>query len=102
MNRKLSLAALALALSACATVPEAYDKVRVIGKFSPAPTGCQDLGPVALTGASMLTYSPVSSPQDEQLRLLTMSKGGDTLHYTNVFPLKGEAYRCGGEGTPHS
>jgi hypothetical protein len=86
---------LVLVLASCVSVPESQS-VRVIGGQHPAPTGCQELGPVQLSGASLLNDSPIGSPNDEMLREMTLAKGGDTLHYTGVFPLRGVAYKCGG------
>ena len=68
--------------------------VHVIGVQNAAPTGCQELGPVELSGASAFNFSPVGSPNDEMLREMTLAKGGDTLHYTGAFPLRGVAYKC--------
>lgn len=84
-----------LALAACASTP--VDKeVRVISALRAAPTGCKDLGQVSLTRAAALNTSPLSNPNDELLRLMTQAKGGNTLHYTGIFPLRGEAYKCPG------
>jgi hypothetical protein len=84
-----------LALAACVSVPESQT-VRVIGVQHVAPTGCQDLGPVSLTkSATFFNSSPVSSPNDEMLRMMVLAKGGNTLHYTGMFPLRGVAYKCG-------
>ena len=69
--------------------------MRVIGAQHAAPTGCKDLGPVSLTDAAAFNLNPLSSPNDEMLRLMTKAKGGDTLHYTGIFPLRGVAYKCG-------
>lgn len=69
--------------------------VHVIGELSAAPTGCKDLGPVSLTDAAAFNLNPLSSPNDELLRMITLEKGGDTLHYTGMFPLRGVAYKCG-------
>ena len=85
----------ALALTACVSVPESQT-VRVIGELRSAPTGCKDLGPVSLTDAAAFNLNPLSSPNDELLRMMTLEKGGDTLHYTGAFPLRGVAYKCGG------
>jgi hypothetical protein len=57
--------------------------------------GCQELGPVQLSGSSLLNTSLVGNPKDEMLREMTLAKGGDTLHYTSAFPLGGVAYKCG-------
>jgi len=84
-----------LALASCAST-SVDNEVRVISALRAAPTGCKDLGPVSLTRAAALNTSPVSNPNDELLRLMTQAKGGNTLHYTGVFPLRGEAYNCPG------
>jgi hypothetical protein len=81
-------------LSACTTMSPEAQTVHVIGALKAAPVGCQDLGPVQLPAASLMTDNPFGSPNDEMMRTLTAAKGGDTLHYTGAFPLKGEAYKC--------
>lgn len=92
--RTLLTLALAAALAACATIPN-EPHVAVIGIQHAAPTGCVDLGEVALGAASMLTWNPVAVPGADTLKLLAAAKGGDTMRFTSAFPLKGEAYRCG-------
>jgi hypothetical protein len=84
----------ALALTACVSVPESQT-VHVIGELRAAPIGCKDLGRVTLTDAAAFNLNPLSSPNDELLRMMTLEKGGDTLHYTGMFPLRGVAYKCG-------
>jgi hypothetical protein len=92
---KLLLFCMALAcLAGCVSNPQTR-AVRVIGVQHPAPTGCQELGPVQLSGASLLNSSFVGNPNDEMLREMTLAKGGDTLHYTSAFPPGGVAYKCG-------
>ena len=83
-----------VSLAGCVSVPESQT-VRVIGVQHAAPTGCKDLGPVSLTDAAAFNLNPLSSPNDEMLRLMTKAKGGDTMHYTGIFPLRGVAYKCG-------
>ena len=80
-------------LAGCASTPESQS-VGVISGQNPAPVGCQDLGPVQLSGSSLLSVSPVGAPNDELLREMTLTKGGDTLHYTGAFPPRGEAHKC--------
>ena len=55
----VTLSLLAAFLNACTTLSPEAKAIHVIGGFSAAPVGCQDLGPVALPPASMLTTSPV-------------------------------------------
>jgi hypothetical protein len=92
---KLPLLCFALiCVTGCVSNP-ATQAVHVIGGQYPAPTNCKELGPVQLSGASLLNTSLVGSPNDEMLRQMTLAKGGDTLHYTSAFPPGGVAYKCG-------
>lgn len=91
----LIVVALLCAIAGCVTMPESQS-VAVIGRQHPAPVGCQDLGPVGASIAGQLGTDGLvlGNPTDELVRMKVLTLGGDTLHYTGAFPLRGEAYKC--------
>jgi hypothetical protein len=83
--KSLLLCLAVVSFAGCVSNPETR-AVHVIGGQHPAPIGCRELGPVQLSGSSLLNTSLVGNPNDEMLREMTLAKGGDTLHYTSAFP----------------
>jgi hypothetical protein len=65
--------------------------VHVIGLQHAAPNGCQEFGPVHLSGSSLFKESLARPPNHDRLREMTLARGGDTLHCTGVFLLRGVA-----------